>query len=290
MKSCAILLLTIFLIMPSAYAAEETSQSVKTEGGKSQNASTEIILGVVTADGSTAGSSEPSTYCSVYSGKTLAEGTVVLISGTRICESRYPTETIPFYELSISGKTYFIQQSKVKLSDSDKARLDGMPTDSMQEYKEKAKVFSLYIRQQKLNAALKAIKKTSKHGLTLLKHRIYDTSEYTEGTGFSVSIANPTKKTIKYVSFTVIGYNSVKDPVSGGKKRGTSLTVKGVGPIEPDSSASYDWEYMWFTDLVQTHKVTSIMVEYMDGSKRTIKNMKDIKLATEHYLTMVDND
>lgn len=291
MKIFVILILTILLASPFAYAAEEpTPHAPAAENGKEAPYDISIIFGTVTEDDAIAGSSEPSSYCSVYSGKTLTEGTVVLISGMRACESSYPKETVPFYEILINAKPYFIQQSKVKLTETDKKRLDAMPADALSDFKEKSMAVSLYARREQLDAAFKAIEKTSKHGLTLLNHKIYKTSEYTEGTGFSVSVSNPTKKTIKYISFTIVGYNSVKDPVSGGRKRGTSITVKGVGPIEPNRSALYDWEYMWFTDLVQTHKITSIKVEYMDGSKRTIKSIKDISLAPEIYLTMTEED
>jgi len=249
-----------------------------------------FIFGTVIEGNTIAGASEPSTYCSVYSGKTLNEGAVLLISGTYACESTYPKESVPFYEILINGKSYYIKQSEVKLSESDKKRLDAMSADVVSDYRNKAISLSLNIRLKQLNEVSRAIEKNSKHGLTLLKHNIYDTSEYTDGTGFSVSVSNPTKKTIKYISFTIIGYNSVNDPVSGGNKRGTSITVKGVGPIEPNRSGSYDWEYLWLTDLVQTHKITSIRLEYMDGSKRTIKNIKDITLAPEHYLTMSEEE
>lgn len=233
-------------------------------------------------------SREPDSYCSVGFDKALTVGDVVIISGARSCEGGYPRESVLFYEIVINGKPYFIEQSNVTLTEADKKRLDAMPTNMASDFKEKATLLSLSIRQKHLEEAIKALEKTSKHGLTLLKHKIYDTSEYTEGTGFSVIISNPTKKTIKYISFTIVGYNSVNDPVLSLGKNGASITVRGVGPIEPDSTASYDWEYLWLTDQVQTHKITSIKIEYMDKSIRTLKNIKDITLAPEHYLTITE--
>lgn len=130
--------------------------------------------------------------------------------------------------------------------------------------------------------AFARLRNMKKYGIAILKSRIYDVSEYTEGTGFEVTYYNPTKKTIKYITTNLVGYNAVGDPVKvkGGK---TQATVKGIGPVEPDSSAGYSYEYTWFTDLVETYKIVSIKVQYMDGSSTTVNDPKKAWLDRQSY-------
>jgi hypothetical protein len=251
-------------------------------------ADTSIMLGVIAADYALAGSSEPSRYCNLVDGKSFSKNQVVIIAGTYSCESSYPKETVPFYKIMVNGKVHYVKQSDVTLEEKDRARLAAMPESALPKFEERAKNLSEYIEHKKLVEAIKAVEKIKKHGIVLIDHSIYDTSEYTDGTGFKVKVLNPTNKVIKYVSFTVVGYNAVHDPVRG-PKRSTSITVKGIGPIEKNRTASYDWEYLWFTDLVESHKLLAITLQYMDGSKKTIKNIKEITLAPEHVRTIFED-
>ncbi|MDZ4185408.1 MAG: hypothetical protein U1D97_10575, partial [Desulfuromonadales bacterium] len=105
------------------------------------------------------------------------------------------------------------------------------------------------------------------------KSNIYDQSEYTDGTGFNITYYNPTKKTIKYITTNVIGYNAVEDPIKdvSGKIK---IKIKGVGPIKPNESAKYSYDYLWLTDLVEDSDIISIHIQYMDGSSKTVKSIK----------------
>jgi hypothetical protein len=253
---------------------------------------TSLIVGTITSDDADVGSSKPSAYCSVYGGKDVDEGDKVVVVGEVECNDTYPTRRVDFYEIMISGKTYYTKKENVLLNDEDKKRFESLPPSALLDLKQNAMEVFQYIRKKELKEAFNAIEKTKKHGLTLIHNSIFKTSEYTEGTGFKVTVFNPTNKVIKYIHFTVIGYNAVKDPVPTirAKKKVTSITVKGIGPIPEGQSGSYNWDYMWFTDLVQTHKLTSIKIEYMDGSKRTINNLKDIKLAQQYVDTLSEED
>ena len=66
--------------------------------------------------------------------------------------------------------------------------------------------------------------------MIITKRSIYDESEYTQGTSFSCTIENYSNKTIKYITFNLVGYNSVNDKVSDRGKIIKSL--KGIGPLE----------------------------------------------------------
>lgn len=123
--------------------------------------------------------------------------------------------------------------------------------------------------------------KTKKYGIGIVGAYIYDMSEYTEGTGFRVKYYNPTNKTIKYISSTLVGYNPVKDPVKDNRKKKTQITVKGVGPIGPENTAEFDFEYTWFTDLVKTFKIISIKVDYTDGTSKVVKPTQGVWIYPE---------
>ena len=88
-------------------------------------------------------------------------------------------------------------------------------------------------------------------------------------TGLNFSLINKSKRTIKYIALTTKGLNAVKDPIE-------SKTARGIGPIEPEEAATYEFENIWWTDLVEFHKPVSLVITYMDGSTKTL-NAKDIE-------------
>lgn len=136
-------------------------------------------------------------------------------------------------------------------------------------------------RTADINLLLSEIEKTRKFGLTIIRSSIADVSEYTEGTSFRIQVLNSTNKTIKYIWLTVIGINAVNDPVRDPLKSGPALTVKAIGPIEKDESGTYEWQYMWHTDIVERFRISAIKVQYMDNSVRTIRNADSVTLTPE---------
>ena len=119
--------------------------------------------------------------------------------------------------------------------------------------------------------------------MALLKTRIFDVSEHTEGTGFSVTLYNTGRKVIKYVTISLIGYNAVKDPVRDRTRSSTTLTFRGVGPIEPDSSGSYSKDYMWMTDLVESFRITQVKLEFMDGTSKVLTDIGALSIKAQDY-------
>ena len=95
--------------------------------------------------------------------------------------------------------------------------------------------------------------------------------DYYYSTGLSFSLINLSSKTIKYIALTTKGLNPVKDPIE-------SKTVRGIGPIAPGESATYEFDNVWWTDLVEYHKPTTCVITYMDGSTKTL-NAKDLDLC-----------
>lgn len=127
------------------------------------------------------------------------------------------------------------------------------------------------IRQKKFE---EYIKKCALKGIGVFSFGAVDASEYTEGTGVEMTFYNPTKKIVKYVHATVVGYNAVNDPVIESGK--TSHTLKCIGPINPGEDGTYNFEYVWFTDIVETAKLTSIKVQYMDGTEKIISKPSEV--------------
>lgn len=141
-----------------------------------------------------------------------------------------------------------------------------------------------------MNRAIRALKATSSQGIAVLKARIFDVSEYTEGTGFSASIYNSSKKTIKYVTFGVVGLNAVNDPVRDRLRGGTVVSLRGIGPVEPGGTGSWSKDYMWMTDVVESYRLAEIRLEYTDGTSKTLKDVEKLFLSRADYETLSEDD
>jgi len=220
-------------------------------------------------------------------GISVPEGTGLVVVGIADCKPRY-REAKTFYEVVYRGNSFYAESSDVTLKEDDLVRLKNLTEQDYKAYKDVAHYATKKNWLNEVEGALNTLKSKSKYGLAILTASIYDISEYTEGTGFSITIYNPTKKTIKYVTTTFIGYNAVKDPVKDFRTRSTQLTLRGVGPIEPGESVTYTRDYAWMTDLVETFKITSVKVQYMDGSTKMIKDPKQIRIDRAAYATLQD--
>ncbi|WP_244939817.1 energy transducer TonB [Kaistella daneshvariae] len=134
-----------------------------------------------------------------------------------------------------------------------------------------AEEYFLEQKEEELSAekreALEPFFETEKYGLGFVKYNA--TSGYSS-TGASFKIFNPSKKTIKYIWFTVAGENPVEDLVklSNGNYY---TTLKGIGPIESYGFGSWEFEHVWFTDIIEYLRISNIKIQYMDGSVRTVK-------------------
>lgn len=195
-----------------------------------------------------------------------------------------------YYEIAFKGKTYFIYEEDVTILNKGFSfekilNSDINSKDIFRKYNIKLS-YDLSIGQQ-LNV-FKLIESLRPKGLVVLYNSIYDESEYTEGTSFNFKIINLSNKKIKYISFNIVGFNSVEDKII---ERGTALkSVKGIGPIMKDEAAYFEFDYVWFTDLVETFKVISIKIQYMDGSTKIIDNPKSVTLTNSQYKLYEENE
>lgn len=189
-----------------------------------------------------------------------------------------------YYEAYLNGKQFYISDEDVILDDENKSRLDSLiqtPISIQNSFNNESRNFAWSMHVNRIDKFLGYLDKHKSYGLSIMSWGIYDESEYTDGTSFAFDLINPTKKTIKYITVNVVGYNPVNDRVASKGKYVQS--VKCVGPIKPGVHAKYRFEYVWFTDLVENAKITSITVQYMDGSVKTISNIKPIEWAHEDF-------
>lgn len=101
-------------------------------------------------------------------------------------------------------------------------------------------------------------------------------NEYSSFVDVDIRIKNYSKKTIKYIHFNF----TAKDPVDGvisylGK---SNFKARGVGPIEQHEYATYTFEDLLYSKIMENIFINRIDIEYMDGSKKTITKIKDITL------------
>jgi hypothetical protein len=100
--------------------------------------------------------------------------------------------------------------------------------------------------------------------VTIYTAEKYQENEYMNTTSFKFEIGNNTKKIIKYVYLTIKGYNAVNDPVEN------SVTETCIGPISPEETASYKFENIWWTDVIEKVKIIGLKLKFTDNTYRII--------------------
>lgn len=86
----------------------------------------------------------------------------------------------------------------------------------------------------------------------------------------NISIFNLDRtKSIKYVWFTINGYNPVND-IEGTK------TVQAIGPIKPSTKGVYNFENVFLSKVISYCKIKQVKIQFVDGSLKVIAQ-KDIK-------------
>jgi hypothetical protein len=211
--------------------------------------------------------SKYSNYDEFYSTDYIEDGTTFLIG------DRVKIRGTNYYKGVLDEKAFYIPASKVYLTDDERLKIDTLVNSSQSvrdEFFEFAKALSRFIYLNNLEDAINTIKGFSSKGISIPSWSVYDMSEYTDGTGVRFTFHNPTNKTIKYVNISFAGYNAVDDRV------GKIISKRCIGPIEPDETASYDFEYAWFTDIIQYAKITSLSVQYKDGTTKVVSDPSSV--------------
>ena len=220
--------------------------------------------------------------CRGSSGKILFEQMPLVVAGRYRCTPAYGEAKD--YLVGYFGKQrFFIERDAVFLAreyraalpELDEQTLASLDAAALEQAGERYRDVAIY-------SAVRAYNAPAKHGVSVLDFSVYDESEYTEATGFKLKVYNPTQKTIKYIRVELMGMNAVDDPVRDRFGGSAIKRVRGIGPIEPRDFGSYTFEHVWFTDTVEWAKLVSLRVDYMDGSSKTIKDLRRVKVDQEH--------
>jgi hypothetical protein len=227
-------------------------------------------------------------YCSIGVDKYLENRTLVQIIGTTNCKIEYGNVEYgnphDIYEIIYHNKPYFVEKSKLStVDDSIYSKISNMNIELKEKFKKYATETAEILYNKQIKDAINFLDKCAPKGLAILDWEYYDESEYTDGTSAKISVYNPTKKKIKYLWFTFIGYNAVNDVVIDRLKGTSKITVKGVGPINPEDTGTYKYDYVWHTDLVDRAKISQIKIQYMDGTFKTILSPKEVTISNELY-------
>lgn len=236
--------ITTLLLIFSIYPIFGQNNSEEIWGGINQNCSAGKI----------------NSYCLLENEIKLFERQLLLVTDYTKCDSGYEA----FFEIYFKGNPYLVKSENITFIDKESTieKLQNLDSISKSNIKAKAEKSSMDWYNLEMEKAKKLFDKCKINGIAITDYRLFDESEYTNGTGYRISFFNTAKKTIKYVWLTLSGYNPVKDLVS-------SKTVQCVGPIEPDANGEYSFNYVWKTDLVETVKLTNIKIQYMDGTFKT---------------------
>lgn len=206
---------------------------------------------------------------------------ILIITDIKECISEVNKEVIKFYEVKYNDNYLFIETEYLNC-DKDYFSIINNLTDS--ERKRFREISSQLAEGQKIKKLIKIddfLKFSTKQGVVVKKWKIFDESEYTEGTSVEIEFINPTDKIIKYIWTTFIGYNAVEDPVIDRLKGVKNITVKSIGPIKPNEVGSYVFNYVWNTDIVDTANISNIKIQYMDGSFKSITSPNKVIMSDE---------
>ena len=116
-------------------------------------------------------------------------------------------------------------------------------------------------------------------------HDVYvDDIDSAEGVDMRISWTNTSDKTIKYIHFYVVPYNSVGDPMYCDIRDYSRFDAYVTGPCEPGYEGYYKigdiyygnlWEDTWYNGSISTIELVGIKIIYMDGSTIDIEE-KDV--------------
>lgn len=195
---------------------------------------------------------------------------VVVITGYKECINNGLTKA--FYSFSNNGIEYFADTMNFLFGEKNifLSKYISWTVTEKDLYNARALSFANNIPIIQKGIALDKLKTYEKYGLGIISGNAFDESEYTEGTGYSIRFYNPTKKTIKYIWITVAGFNPVDDIVIDPITRRSAKKFTCVGPIEGNETGTYEFNYAWHTDLVESTKIITLKIQYADGSIKNI--------------------
>lgn len=220
----------------------------------------------------------------------IKKGEILVITGIKECVSEKDNQSTKFYEVKFNEKYLFIEVDFLICEKDYYQIINNFTELEKNSFRENSSKVADIQKLDKLKKIDNFLKYSAQQGLIVKKWKIIDESEYTDGTSIEIEFINPTKKTIKYIWTTFVGYNAVEDPVIDKIKGVKNIIVKSIGPIKPDESGLYTFEYVWYTDIVETAKITNIKIQYMDGTFKTITAPDKVIMTDSLLKTLEEQD
>jgi hypothetical protein len=217
---------------------------------------------------------------------------IFIVSGIYECETDL-LKIVDFFKIIYNEKEYYVKKNDIVFGHQNNyfQQIKNFSPSQSEKFRETAKQWVLAYeeykedaKQQRIKELIDFVNNCKSSGIVITNWNIYDESEYTDGTGVEIRYLNPTTKTIKYIWTTIVGYNPVKDKVKA-KSGQYNTQIKSVGPIAPNETGLYQFNYVWFTDIVETAKIVSIRIQYMDGTEKNVYNADKITMSDEFYNT-----
>lgn len=235
--------------------------------------------------------SSTTNLCYLNNTQYIETGTILFLSGSVNCiENNYYSNS--YFEFIQNGEPFLIKKDDVEtkeayfenfllLSDSLKQKLKASAIQKEKLYKIGLAQIEIKERQEVIDF----LKNTKKSGICTIDKTAIDMSEYTDGTGARFTFYNPNSKDIKYLWITFTGYNRVDDKVLEFGK--SAQTVQCIGPIKPESYSTFEFEYVWMTDIVEYLKINQIKIQFMDNTTKTVSSIESITLPNhlKKYIT-----
>lgn len=220
--------------------------------------------------------SNHSSYCYFSDSESLYldDTKILLVTDIGVCNDKYYVKGYFFgKEYYIEDKKenfkFFIPKESEKIYDFEEIQRSFNELDLIQKVKLNnfSKYISLILLEGKIDTSFDYIKSFDKYSVGIIE--AHATSNYSM-TGAKFKIYNSSKKTIKYITFNFYGKNAVEDKVQY-RKGVYNVSRKGIGPVESYATASWEFDDVWLTDIVEYLSLTSLNIIYMDGTSKVIK-------------------
>lgn len=255
-----------------------------------QAAESNYLLGVIPYNG-TLYKGRPTDYsCKSGESKDVQATVHAVVYGRETCKAKDSDQATDMYLIAYRGTAYRVAADEIKIGSRDKQAIEEIKPGEAAEKEAKAISDSIDFFDGEKALARQALQKTRPHGIAIVTSSVFDEGEYTRATGATVTFYNSSTKTIKYVTVSIFGVNAVNDIVKGASIGGPAVVIRGIGPIEPGRFATYKRNFAWHTDVVQSMRISSVKLEYMDGSSKVIKDIGAITAddAVEDFYNSMD--
>lgn len=172
----------------------------------------------------------------------------------------------PFWKVVRDSAIGYINEIHLNIQSDRQTYLKYKKTEGEDIRTKSARLLDAAIMNKEKDDLLKTLKSYEKKGFVVTSWSFSDHDKYGNALDASFEIFNPTKKTIKYVWFTLAAYNPVGDII------GKPKTVNAVGPVKPYEGGSWDFEYVFFSKIIDCMRISKVKIQYMDGTFREYPN------------------